>query len=89
MIIKKKWILRKRKNSKFVLVEGEVIIYKSQTRVYTLNKSGTKIWKLINGKNTVQRIIKMMLKECNAKDILDVLKDLYKEKLIEALKEKK
>ena len=88
-------VLRKNKDMVTRVIEDEVIllpIYKTSDEInciYTLNKVGSRLWELIDGKKTLGIIKKQVLKEFDttpqeaAKEITKFLKDL---KAIKAIK---
>jgi hypothetical protein len=89
-------VLRKNKDMVTRVIDNETIlvpIYKTSDEInciYTLNKVGSRLWELIDGKKTLGEIKKQVLKEFDTnpeevnKEMQKFLKDLKK---IKAIKE--
>ncbi|MCM8774081.1 MAG: PqqD family protein [Candidatus Omnitrophica bacterium] len=87
-------VLRKNPNMVTRVIEDETIllpIYRSSNEInciYTLNKSASRVWELINGKRTIAQIKKQILKEFDStaeeveKEMNNLLKDLLEIKAI-------
>jgi hypothetical protein len=87
-------VLRKNPNMVTRVIDDETMllpISKSSEEInciYTLNKAGSRIWELIDGRNKLEAIKTQILKEFDAtdkevdKEINKLLKDLYKIKAI-------
>jgi len=84
-----KAIYKKNKEIEYTVIDEETIILIPKTgEFFSLNKTGTGVFKLINGKNYVESIVKLIAKKyCKKtglveKDILVLLKELNREKII-------
>ena len=90
----KNLVLRKNKDMVTRVIDDETIllpIYKTSQEInciYTLNKVGSRLWELIDGKKTLGAIKKQVLKEFDTtpqevdKEITKFLKDLKEIKAI-------
>jgi hypothetical protein len=87
-------VLRKNKNMVTRVIDDEAIlmpIYKTSDEInciYNLNKVGSRLWELINGKRTIAQIKQQVLKEFDTtpgevdKEMQKFLKDLKSIKAI-------
>jgi len=71
-----------------ILDEEAVILIPKKGEFFSLNKTGTRIFKLINGKNDVKTIIKRISKDFNLKeekaekDVIEFLNQLRKKNIL-------
>lgn len=90
-------VFRKNKDMVTRVIDDEIIllpIYKTSDEInciYTLNKAGSRIWELIDGKKKLGKIKKQVLKEFDTtlqevdKEITKFLKDLKEIKAIKGV----
>lgn len=88
-------IFVKNKDAAFRIIESQaVILTPADSYLHTLNETGTFIWELLNGKNTIEDIIDKVCEEFDAdkrivaKDISHFTEDLIRRKLIITKKNK-
>jgi len=85
----KKYISRKKEVIFTELDEDEAVLLSLENKIYySLNETGMAIWRLINGKRTIEDISAMVAGEFSVaaerinKPVLEFIKTLEKEKLI-------
>ena len=76
-------------------IDGEAVILNLDNgHYYSLNDVGTKIWEYINNQKSLCEILDLLKEEYKVpakklqKDLLGLLKDLQKERLVEAIAKK-
>ncbi|MCM8763212.1 MAG: PqqD family protein [Candidatus Omnitrophica bacterium] len=83
------YIFKKNDNLAWRIIDGEAfIIHPKDGLIYPLNRTATRIWELVDGKNSVSELVAKIEeefeedKEVIEKDIDSFLKDLLKTDLI-------
>jgi len=82
-------IYQKNKEIEYNILDDEVVILTpKKSEFFSLNKTGTKIFQLINGKNDVKTIIKRISKDFNLKeekakkDVIEFLNQLKEKNIL-------
>ena len=90
MTMKSKIYVAQGKDAGWRVVDKETVILNMKTSYYyTLSDTGTKIWRLFNGKNTLEQIVKKIASDYSVpeknveKDISKLVNELKKENLVE------
>ncbi|MFH1694937.1 MAG: PqqD family protein [Candidatus Micrarchaeota archaeon] len=82
-------MIKKAKKLEWKEVDDEIIAFNpKKDEFFVLNKTGSFIWKKINGKNNEKKIAESLAKECNIKekkafaDTKQLIKKLVSRKLV-------